>query len=153
MGFRKTNKNPRAVFEQGEQLTEQSHAQSADIGFIIDKFTRTGVLDHNRQYAGQYGDFLDAPDYLEAHNAIAEANNMFESLPPDIKSQFPRGTPEFLEFIKNPKNNEALAELGLYNRPVDKKTGRPPTALDLEQKARQEEQAEPDDTKQTESQP
>lgn len=119
MSFRKTNGHKRRDYEPGDQLTEQTHEQASDINHIIDRYTRTGILDHNSQYAGQYGDFVDAPDYIEAQTLLADANSMFESLPGEIRQQFPQGTPQFLQFVNDPDNAEHMKALGLYSDAED----------------------------------
>ncbi|AXL15444.1 internal scaffolding protein [Microviridae sp.] len=111
--FRITSPAKPLRYEAGEMLTEQSHARSTDINFIIDQFTRTGVLKHSEQYAGQYGEFLAGDIYEIAQTKIAEANTMFQTLPPGVRQEFQGGTQEFLEFINDPTNVDQIEELGL----------------------------------------
>ncbi|AXL15073.1 internal scaffolding protein [Microviridae sp.] len=111
--FRITSPAKPPVYQAGEMLTEQSHARSTDINFIIDQFTRTGVLKHSEQYAGQYGEFLAGDIYELAQTKIAEANTMFQTLPPGVRQEFTGGTQEFLEFINDRNNVDQIKELGL----------------------------------------
>lgn len=113
MSFRRQSPAPREEYQVGELLTEQNHAESYDMQFIIDQYTRTGVLGHNDMYEGAYMDISSVEDYESAQIAVAEADSFFESLPADIRADFKRGTPEFLEFVRDPANVDKLKEYGL----------------------------------------
>lgn len=100
-------------YEPGECITEQHHAKSHEIDFIIDQYTRTGVIQHNSQYEGRYGEMPSADAYEAMHNAVAEAQTFFEELPQEIRADFREGTPQFLEFISNPNNRDKIEAYGL----------------------------------------
>ena len=119
MSFTRTNGAPRKQYEAGEPIVEESHAATLDINYIVDKFTRTGVLDHNQQYGGQYGNFIAGDIYEIAQDAIAQANGIYESLPGAIRQQFPHGTAQFLDFINDPENAEEIEALGLTTDHLD----------------------------------
>ena len=112
MSFRKRNAVVIPPYEQGELITEQAHAEHHDINYIIDQYTRTGVLAHNDEYSGQYGDFT-RQDFEEAQMAVAEANQFFDTLPQAIRQEFPGGTAEWLEFVSDPENAQQLEAYGL----------------------------------------
>ena len=113
MSFGITGPVTEIPYVAGEKFTEENHAAEADINFIVDQFTRTGVLSHNAQHEGAYGNFISGDVYELAQDAIANANSMYQSLPFHIRQQFPEGTPQFLDFIQDPQNREEIAELGL----------------------------------------
>lgn len=113
MSFRLKSKAPRAVYEAGETITEQSKAGQTSVQFIIDQFTRTGVLMHNKEYEDQYGEQLSADLYELASTKIAEANSFYESLPPGIRQDFPGGVQQFLEFSQDPANLDQMKAYGL----------------------------------------
>ena len=119
MSFTLTNGAPRAEYESGDTITEQDHAQYTDIEYILTKFTREQLLEHNQQFGGQYGDFTSAVDYLEACRIMAEADSMFETLPEEVRRHFPGGTPQFLDFIQDSDNLDKATELGLIPRDRD----------------------------------
>lgn len=108
-----TSTAPRQQYIAGEQLTEISHAQEADINYIVDQFTRTGVLLHNKQYEGEYGEFISGDLYQRAQDALATANSMFESLPQNVRKDFKGGTAEFLNFIMDENNRSEIEAYGL----------------------------------------
>ena len=113
MSFGIVSKAERKVYVPGERVTEQSHAGHTSVQFIIDQFTRTGVLMHNKEYEDQYGEQLSADLYELAQTKVAEANSFFESLPEGIRQDFPGGTQQFLEFSQDPNNIEKMEAYGL----------------------------------------
>lgn len=123
--FRITSPAKPPAYIAGEMLTEQSHARSTDVNFIIDQFTRTGVLKHVDQFAGTYGEFIAGDIYELAQTKIAEANTMFQTLPPGVRQEFTGGTQEFLEFINDPTNVDQIKELGLDTSHLEAPTTKP----------------------------
>lgn len=107
--------NSSLSFEGVKPLTEQKHKEDVQIQNIMRKARKTGVLSHVNQYKGTYGEFADAPTYHEAQNVIAEANSMFETVPSQIRKQFKNDPSEYVSFMQNPENYEAIAEMGLDN--------------------------------------
>lgn len=93
-------------------LTQQSDQKQTDIHYIMKQFERTGVLNHLSQYEGQYGEFASMPDYTAAHQAIAEAKTMFETVPASIRAQHNNDPSQFVDWMCDPKNREAMLEQG-----------------------------------------
>lgn len=100
---------------EGDSLTEQHHKDACDINNILRKYERTGVLLHQKQYNGQYGDFSDVEEYHHCQNRVLEAKAMFDALPAKIRSRFANDPANFLEFVKNPENFDEGVELGIFN--------------------------------------
>lgn len=120
----------------GESLTQQHFKEECDINTIMRKYETSGLLNHINQFGGEYGDFLEAPDYHTALNQIMEAQDMFMSLPSKIRAKFGNDPEEFLVFVQDPENIEELRRLGLA-KPVEpiardepaekpKEAGKPP---------------------------
>lgn len=100
-----------------ESLTKQSFKDEVNINKIMDRFQRTGAIDHYTNRSMEYGD-TTAPDYLEANLIIAKANTMFEELPSSIRAKFENDPAKFLEFVQDDKNAEEMVYLGLTNAPT-----------------------------------
>jgi len=106
---------PKVSFQapEGERSrTKQSMKQECDINFIIRQYRKTGLVNHVKQYQGMYGDF-DAVDLHEAMNIIADAQEMFATVPAAIRKEFNNDPAEFVSFVTNPENLPRLRELGL----------------------------------------
>ena len=99
----------------GESLTESYHKDDCDINRIMKKFETTGVIEHARQFGGQYGDFMGAGDYHAAMNSILAAQEMFDTVPAKLRARFGNDPAAFLEFVQDPENADQLVELGLAN--------------------------------------
>lgn len=96
--------------------TKQSHKDECNINFIVDRYRKTGMVEHVRKFNGEYGDFQSV-DFHEAMNAVAQANQMFDSLPSKVRSKFDNNPAKFMDFVHDPKNKEEITELGLAKAP------------------------------------
>ena len=94
-------------------ITKQSFKDECDINNIMMKYIRTGLIDHVNRYQGRYGDFSDVPDLLNAFDIIEQSEEMFESLPSDIRKEFNNDVVLFLEFAQDPANADKLKDYGL----------------------------------------
>lgn len=101
------------TFFEGESLTNQADKKACDINNILKKAERTGVIEHLNAHAGQYGDFTTAEDYKASLDQILNAQDMFMSLPSNIRKKFDNDPAEFLAFVDDPANQEEMVSLGL----------------------------------------
>lgn len=110
---RETNGSRRVSFTSDEaSLTEQTHANAANINSIMKKFNRTGVLP-NPVSEGVYGDFSTATDYHDAQNRILQAESQFMDLPSHVRTRFDNDPGKLFEFVNDPDNAEEGREMGL----------------------------------------
>lgn len=92
-------------------VTKQEFKDDCDINKILNKFQRTGALEHYSRYSPSYGDYT-ATDYQTSLNLIKTAQTMYDALPSSIRDLYP--TPEaFLNFVQDPSNSSKMDELGL----------------------------------------
>lgn len=112
------DRNPVDIVFTGPSLTKQEFKDECDINVIMKRYEKDGFLAHFNKYQGQYGDFLDAPEFHEAQNKVLVATEMFMSLPAAIRSRFDNDPGAFLDFVGDPANGKELVELGLA-RAVD----------------------------------
>ena len=112
MTMSRRNNAPRGVNFTEPSLTEQSHAETVNINHIMARYQRNRVLDHVNMHQGTYNDYANAPTYYEAQCVIANANSMFESVPPHIRADFQNDPAQFVDFMQNPENREAIEEYG-----------------------------------------
>jgi len=101
----------------GDSLTQQSHAQAADVRNIIKQYDRTGLIANVNKGIAQYGDYSEINEYSEALNMVRHANENFETLPSHIREQFNNNAGLFFEFATNPKNSEEMIKMGLKKAP------------------------------------
>lgn len=101
----------------GESMTQQHFAQEADIGNIIRKHDRTGLIEHVARGIAQYGDYTQVNEYRESLDIVNSATDSFMELPSDIRAKFYNDPGEFFEFATDPKNAEKMVQLGLAEAP------------------------------------
>lgn len=98
----------------GKSMAHQSMRDECDINRIMERWLKTGVLEHRNRYEGHYGDFLDVPaDYHQAANQVLAAQEMFLELPAKVRKRFGNDPGAFLEFVGDPENRSELEKLGL----------------------------------------
>lgn len=109
---RKTRKSS-ISFEGDAGLTEQHHKKSCDMHVILRQAEKTGVMQHVNAYAGQYMDLPSGVDFHQAQNIIAEANQMFETVPAEVRKKFGNDPAEYLDFMQNADNRDKMEAMGL----------------------------------------
>lgn len=102
-------------FDQSAGMTKQSFKNECDINRIMEKFQKTGTINHFAKHAPNYGETTQM-QLQDALNIVADANTMFEELPSSIRKRFNNDPGQFLDFVQNPKNAEEAFELGLSNK-------------------------------------
>lgn len=105
-----------AMDYSGSGRVRPEFQKESDINNILAKYRRTGLVDHVSRHKGNYGNFINAPDYHEAMQSIVEAQTMFEALPSDIRKRFQNDPAQFLEFVQNQDNLDEMVKLGLAVR-------------------------------------
>ena len=109
----------------GESRTKQSFKKETDINNILGKFRKTNLIDHVAKHRGSYGDFTGYPQsYHEAVQQVFDAEEMFGSLPSDIRARFDNDPGKFLAFAEDPVNESAMRDLGLL--PSERAAEQPP---------------------------
>lgn len=99
---------------------KQSMKDECDINFIMAKYQKTGLVNHLSRFQGEYGDFPDLTlDFQEAMQALADASEMFETIPASIRKRFNNDPGEFLSFATDPQNQSELQRLGLAPKPLE----------------------------------
>lgn len=98
----------------GPSRAHQSFKAECDINTIMQRYEKTGILEHRNNFQGQYGDFTDTPsDYQESLNIVLAADEMFSTLPAGVRRRFHNDAGAFIDFAGNPQNRDELVKLGL----------------------------------------
>lgn len=96
----------------GPTLTVQASKDEVDVNHIVAKALKTGVLPTDGRQ-DQYLDLYDAVDYRAAIEIVRESEKQFMELPSDVRKKFDNDAAKFLEFAQDPKNSEAMIDMGL----------------------------------------
>jgi phage internal scaffolding protein len=132
----KTNTRVKARYErrrkktnlQGESLTRQSEAKSADINHIVAKAKRTGylpIVNHGESIPEVTGQ-----TFHEAMNVVAAAKQQFMELPSDVRQEFDNDPAKLLDCLHSDKEEDKnrLIELGVVEPPP---APVPPTQVEI----------------------
>lgn len=95
--------------------TKESFAREANVNFIVDRYRQTGAAEHLRVHEGSYGEFNEI-DYHTALNAVTKAQQMFDSLPSDVRSRFDNDPGAFVDFATAEENIPEMRDMG-FARP------------------------------------
>ncbi len=108
--------------------TRQSETASCDINKIMAKYVKTGQVDHVAKHGGSYG-FATSVSFHEAMNVVTKAESMFLDLPAATRKRFGNDPADFLDFVQNPANSEALADMGLAEATIVPEVGVTPPVV------------------------
>lgn len=97
----------------GESLTKQSFKKECDINNIMNKYQKTGLVQHVSRYGGDYIDLGEPLDYQHSLNVVIQAQEAFDSLPSSVRKRFSNDPAEFLTFVSDPANEDDMRSLGL----------------------------------------
>lgn len=109
--------------------TKSEFAEDCDINVILERFTKTGVLEHQARFQGMYGNFIGLPQSLQdARNQVRDAEEMFMTLPARIRERFQNSPELFLEAVDQAADNPALRDelraLGVF-KPATRASEKP----------------------------
>jgi phage internal scaffolding protein len=115
---------------EGVSLTQQCFKDECDVNRIVEKYQKTGLIDHVNTHQGQYADLGDGITFEAAMDHILKAEEAFTSLPSFIRKRFSNDPREFLEFVNDPDNGDELVRMGLAKAkpPVEPVVEMPPMA-------------------------
>ena len=110
--FYKKHKPVRKSFKK-ESRTIQSDKDSCDIHEIVRTYARTGVMTHVAKNHARYGDFSEIGDFQEQKNRVNAVEEVFASLPVDVREEFGNDPANFVEYAAEEENADRLRQLGL----------------------------------------
>lgn len=105
--------------------TKKEFRDECDINKIVNRFMKTGVLQHVKSFSGSYGDVSVVRDYHESMIVLQQARDAFGALPAKLRARFENDPGKFLEYATNPANVDEMIELGLAVRTKDKPGTKP----------------------------
>ncbi|AXL14572.1 internal scaffolding protein [Microviridae sp.] len=113
-------------FKNEQILTEQCHKEECDIKNIVNKYREAGISPEMMMFnESDCMDITNAPSYLEAQNEIAKANQLFDSLPANIRKRMDHDPTVFLDFIQDENNIEDIEKMGLTTAHLKKPSNEP----------------------------
>lgn len=122
-------KRPRsrgAVYGPEESKVDQVGDGYTNVNDIMKRFDRMPSAEELHAAGitpgGFYGDFIGAPDFEQALQIANAGKAQFAMLPATWRAHFNHDPKEFLAFVTNPENGDALIEMGLRKpKPLEEK--------------------------------
>lgn len=97
----------------GPSLTRASEADGCDLNKLVELYHKTGSfppLNHQQHFL----DLTNTPTTIEdAMQIVIDAEQMFMSLPADIREMFGHSPQALYNFVQNPENKAKAEQLGL----------------------------------------
>jgi len=104
---------------KGESLAKQDQKKECEIGHILNKYRKKGVLPRTNPLPAKYMDASNTIEYGEALNFVVEAQTRFQELDSDTRKRFGNDPKQFLDFVTNSDNLEEMVEMGLAEAVLD----------------------------------
>lgn len=97
----------------GKSLTKQADTAACNIDNILSQYRKTGLINHLNEHEGRYQNVSTCEDFQTAMNIVCKAEESFQNLPSEIRQDFRNDPAEFLKFVAEPENHDALVKYGL----------------------------------------
>jgi len=96
-----------------ENLTKQEFKEECDINLIMRRYRDSPPRPFLNAPTLRFGDFADAPDFLAAQLLVKQAEELYQSMPENLRNRFGHNPANLIEFVRDPNNREEAAKLGL----------------------------------------
>lgn len=97
-----------------DSLTQQHFKDECDVNKIVDRYVKTGILEHQSVIEPHYGDVSDLPtDLMAAYDAVGRAEAAFADLPSDVRKALDNDPARLQEWLVNPENRADAEKYGL----------------------------------------
>lgn len=97
-------------------LTDQQWKEDVNINTIMDRFQKTGRINHTSGKQGVYADVSQIPDLLTASNIVKDASEKFASLNSKIRERFSNDPLKMVSFLQDPQNYDEAVNLGMLTK-------------------------------------
>lgn len=111
----------------GQSLTKQEFREECDVNLILSRYQDAPPKPWGSPPVLRFGDFADAPDFLAAQLLVKEAEDLYNSMPVQVRDRFGHNPANFLQFVHDPKNRDEAKRLGIL-RPEPAAQAAPPAA-------------------------
>ena len=114
-------------FKDDPGFTKQEFQEECDINVIMSKYMKFGNLPAEAASPGQFGDFTNVPDLMEAQLIVKRAESDFYDLPSKVRERFGNDPVKLMQFIADAGNRDEAIKLGLIPEvPVEPVVAAPP---------------------------
>ena len=105
----------RTLNEQ-DSRTQQQFKDVTDVNLIIAKYRKGEEITHVNRKAGVYADVSQISDFQQALDKVLEAQHAFSTINAETRLRFQNDPAKFIEFLRDPNNEEEAIKMGLVER-------------------------------------
>lgn len=104
----------KGIIFPSDSLAQQHFKQECDVNFIVDRYVKTGVMEHTSDVAPHYADVSEIPtDLASAYDAVFAAESAFMSLPSDFRKLLDNDPARLGPWLLDEKNRADAVKYGL----------------------------------------
>lgn len=103
---------------EGVSKTDQSDKDMVNINSIMSRYRKTGLLPQFKEKVAQYIDTTQIPSYMDAHEQISRANEMFMQLPSDVRKLMDNNPANLEKVLQDEKYHDLLVDYGILKKQV-----------------------------------
>lgn len=103
----------------GKCRVKREFKDVVDVNNIVNRYVKHGVMPELRK-SGMYADVSKYGDYAECLAKVEKGNELFSSLPSEIRNRFNGNPQEMIDFLNNPENREEMIKLGFLDKKARK---------------------------------
>lgn len=97
-----------------DSLCQQHFKDECDVNKIVDRYVKTGILEHQSVIEPHYGDVSELPqDLMAAYDAVGRAEAAFADLPSEVRKSLDNDPARLQDWLVNPENRAAAEKYGL----------------------------------------
>lgn len=105
------------VIFESDSLCQQHFRDECDVNKIVDRYVRTGVLEHLADVPPHYGDVSEIPtDLISAYAAVDRAEAAFMDLPSGLRKELDNDPSRLGAWLSDEANRDTAVKYGLLNR-------------------------------------
>lgn len=98
---------------ESDSPVQQQFLEETQLDYLLKKYSTLGI---NPFVASGEFDYLDTtllPDFQTMQNKVVQIKEYFSGLPSDLRRRFGDNVDNFVQFVQDPANSQALIDLGL----------------------------------------
>lgn len=96
----------------GESVVQQHLKDQCNVNKIMNKYVKTGVLEHIKENQGFYGDCIGI-DFRSVQDKVIRGQEAFNALPAKIRKLMNNDPANFVEWMNSDEDLDMKRELGL----------------------------------------
>lgn len=109
----------KGIIFPSDSLAQQHFKQECDVNFIVDRYVKTGEMEHLSSVEPHFADVSDIPtDLFAAYEKVAVAEAAFMDLPSGLRKELNNDPAALSDWLMNPDNRQAAVQYGLISAPV-----------------------------------